>query len=355
MGAPKKLAIVSFRHALLTNKAIKVIVKPSMKNCVFLAPLTILVAFNLAHAAPMNYNPASPTQTAPAPRDFVVNDTKRAREIPIRVYLPAQTAATPVVLFSHGLGGSRAGASYLGKFWAARGYVAVFLQHPGSDENVWKNVAAQQRMATLKQAANLDNFLLRVGDVAAVLDQLEIWDKAANSPLAGRMDMTKIGMAGHSFGAVTTEAVSGETTARGAIFTDARLKAAIVMSPSAPKNADAQQAFGAVKIPWLLMTGTLDNSPIGGEDAASRLRVFAALPKGDKYQLILNKAEHSAFTDNALRRDAAPRNPNHHRAIEAISTAFWDAYLKGDANAKTWLESDKVRDVLEAADVWQTK
>lgn len=36
------------------------------------------------------------------------------------------------------LGGSRHCSSYLGEHWSARGYVAVFLQHPGSDELVWK-------------------------------------------------------------------------------------------------------------------------------------------------------------------------------------------------------------------------
>ncbi len=294
--------------------------------------------------------------TAPAWTDLEVHDAKRARDIPIRVYLPVQTTATPVVLFSHGLGGTREAATYLGNYWAAHGYVAVFLQHPGSDENVWKNVPLRQRMAALKQAANLDNFLLRVGDVAAVLDQLEIWNKDVRSPFFGRMDMTKIGMAGHSFGAVTTEAVSGETFALGVGFTDARIKAALILSPSAPANGDAKAAFGAVKIPWLLMTGTLDKSELREFDADARLKVFPALPAdGQKYQLILDKAEHSAFVDARMARDIAPRNPNHHRAIEAISTAFWDAYLKGDADAKMWIDRDKVRDVLETADVWQTK
>ena len=288
-------------------------------------------------------------------KDLEVNDAKRTRDIPLRIYLPAQTSATPVVLFSHGLGGTREAATYLGNYWAAHGYVAVFLQHPGSDEGVWKNVPIRQRMVALKKAANLDNFLLRVGDVAAVLDQLEIWNRQTGNPLVGRLDMTKIGMAGHSFGAVTTEAVSGETFALGMGFTDKRIKAALILSPSVPQNGDAKTAFGNVKIPWLLMTGTLDDSPIGGGDAASRLHVFPALPKGDKYQLVLDKAEHSAFVDARMARDVEPRNPNHHRTIEAISAAFWDAYLKGDTNAKTWIDSDKVRSVLETADVWQTK
>ncbi|MFP4253140.1 MAG: hypothetical protein ACLFRN_01580 [Halothece sp.] len=48
-------------------------------------------------------------------------------------------------------------------------------------------------------------------------------------------------------------------------------------------------------------------------------------------------------------------NPNHHRAIVDLSTAFWDACLKGDQAAQNWLDSDKPRHILEDSDRWQTK
>src|SRR5882762_10333976 len=79
-------------------------------------------------------------------QDLTVHDTARNRDIPARVYLPANGQPEPVVLFSHGLGGSRAGSKFLGDHWAARGYVAVFIQHPGSDDEVWKERAPEQRM-----------------------------------------------------------------------------------------------------------------------------------------------------------------------------------------------------------------
>ena len=103
------------------------------------------------------------------------------------------------------------------------------------------------------------------------------------------------------------------------------------------------------------MTGTNDNSPIGNQTPESRRGVFPALPAGDKYELVLNKAEHSAFTERALPGEKEQRNPNHHRAILALSTAFWDAYLRGDAAAKSWLTGTGARSVLQAEDVWQAK
>ena len=91
----------------------------------------------------------------------------------MRIYLPASKTPAPVVLFSHGLGGTRNGNRFLGEHWAARGYVAVFLQHPGSDDWVWRDKPLPQRMPAMNSAASLDNFLLRVQDVTAVLNQLE--------------------------------------------------------------------------------------------------------------------------------------------------------------------------------------
>jgi predicted dienelactone hydrolase len=163
-------------------------------------------------------------------------------------------------------------------------------------------------------------------------------------------------MSGHSFGVLTTQAVSGQSLPFGNLsFTDPRIKAAIIFSPSTPRRGDPREAFGNVKIPWMLMTGTKDLAPIGGADMKSRLGVFPVLPPGSKYEVVLYKAEHSAFTDRALPGDTEKRNPNHHRAILALSTAFWDACLRGDAAAKVWLDGDGPGRVLEKEDRWQAK
>jgi predicted dienelactone hydrolase len=304
------------------------------------------------------YDPLAIAEKAlPSPIELTVDDTNRARAIPLLVYLPAEKSAVPVILFSHGLGGSRNGSAYLGEHWAARGYVAVFLQHPGSDTSVWQTQPLRKRMDAMRDAASAQNFMLRVKDVGAVLDRLEIWSQADNHELSGRLDLDHIGMSGHSFGAVTTQAVSGQSYLRGiATFTDRRIQAAIAFSPSAPRQGgDPKQAFGDVKIPWMLMTGTKDTSFIGGADVQSRLSVFPALPAGGKYELVLDKAEHSAFTDRPLPGDREQRNPNHHRAILALSTAFWDAYLRDNSEAKAWLDGDGPQRILEKGDRWQKK
>ena len=315
-----------------------------------------LLVPGLAHGAPGAYDPLAVPEGRPETLDLVVADEGRQRQIPLRVFLPRDRSPVPVVLFSHGLGGSREGSAYLGRHWGLRGYVAVFLQHPGSDSSVWRDVPRGQRRGAMEQAAGTQNFLLRVKDVSAVLDQLGRWNGSSGHALAGRLDLHRVGMSGHSFGAVTTQAVSGQQARGGLSFTDPRVQAAIAMSPSRPRRGgDAGEAFGKVAIPWLLMTGTKDLAPIGGADLESRLAVFPALPPGGKYELVLDGAEHSAFTDRALPGDSSPRNPNHHRVILALSTAFWDAWLRGDDAARGWLDGDGPRSLLEKGDRWQRK
>ena len=300
---------------------------------------------------------AFPTRTtSPASSARSWASSPAATAPPLRVHLPQDRSLAPVVLFSHGLGGSREGNAYLGTHWALRGYAAVFLQHPGSDSSVWRDVPQRQRRQAMEQAAGAGNLLLRVKDVKVVLDQLAQWNEDAGHALSGRLDLGRVGMSGHSFGAVTTQAVSGQRFRGRLSLTDPRIKAAIAMSPSRPRRGgDSAESFGDVGIPWLLMTGTRDLAPIGGADLASRLAVFPALPPGGAYELVLDGAEHSAFSDRPLPGDAAPRNPNHHRAILALSTAFWDAWLRGDGAARRWLDGDGPSSLLEKADRWQRK
>ncbi len=311
-----------------------------------------------ALGVPAAYDPLLPIDAVGTPHDVSVVDPERDRVIPLRIVLPQAEGPAAVILFSHGLGGSRFNNDYLARHWTARGYAVVFLQHPGSDEAIWRNVPLWRRMAVMRSAANAGNFLARALDVSAVLDQLEQWNGDLASAFHERLDLSRIGMSGHSFGAVTTQAVAGQSFGRRERqpFTDERIIAALMFSPSSPRDGtDPAVAFGEVSVPWMLMTGTHDTAPIGGADVASRLKVFPALPEGRKYELVLDGAEHSAFSERPLPGDRRPRNPAHQRAILALSTAFWDACLNGDGAAAAWLDSDQPLQVLDPADRWQTK
>lgn len=332
------------------------------KRAAILLPSTPIWIVLLTNAA-LAYDPLAVDKSTPPnpPQDLTIKDATRDREIPIRIYSPAQKKAAPVVLFSHGLGGSRSGSKFLGDHWSARGYVVVFLQHPGSDESVWRGQPPREIPAVMRKAANGQNFTLRNQDVVSVLDQLEKWNKESSHALAGRLNLSEVGMSGHSFGAITTQAVSGQSFPLiGAKFTDPRIKAALVLSPSQPAAGDVNKAFANVTLPWLLMTGTKDianigGSPIGAANIESRYAVYPALPASNKYELVLDGAEHSVFTDRALPGESGQRNPKHHPIILALSTAFWDTYLRQDAAARQWLDGEGAKAILDEKDRWQRK
>ena len=318
--------------------------------CFVLAATLPLLAFG-ADYDPMNLSNSKPIETF----DLKIEDKARARIIPIKVYLTKDSATvSPIILFSHGLGGSKDGNGFMGEHWAKRGYVAVSLQHPGSDESVWKEAELRERMSAMQKAASPQNLLLRCDDVKKTISQLEEWNREEKHPLFKKLDLAHIGMSGHSFGAHTTQATAGQSFPLvGQKFTDNRIDAAIAFSPGSPPRGGST-AFTSVKVPWMLMTGTKDTSPIGGQTVESRLEVYPNLPKTiDKYELVLDGAEHSAFSGRALPGDKQTRNPNHHKAILALSTAFWDAYLNGNQEAKNWLTSSKANSVLEEKDRWQ--
>ena len=72
--------------------------------------------------------------------DLDRHDSARDRLVPVRLYWPeaAASAPVPLIVFSHGIGGSRAGYSHLGRHWAEQGYASLHLQHVGSDNQLWR-------------------------------------------------------------------------------------------------------------------------------------------------------------------------------------------------------------------------
>jgi len=313
----------------------------------------LVVSVSAVKAETAAYDPLKVPDTKILSQALEVKDAKRNVTIPVRVYLPEGGKPAPVVIFSHGLGGSRDNNPYLGNHWAKRGYMVVFVQHVGSDESVWKELPVADRLAAMRKAASAENLVSRTKDIPAVIDALTAWNADKANPLHDRFDLKHLGMSGHSFGAVTTEAVSGEAIAGGRIsFTEPRITASVMMSPSPPSLGDPAKAFAPITVPCLLMTGTQDVAPIGNVTAEDRLKVFPALANAPAWQVVFDKGTHMSFGERDL-MGAAPKDTRYHRAILALTTAFWDAELKGDKDAKAWLNGDAARSVLVPEDKWE--
>jgi predicted dienelactone hydrolase len=312
--------------------------------CWFLA-IAGLVPSVLAESTPRG-SPEMPSWGRPGPHEVAVTryawkDNRRQREVSVKIYFPAQGAGPfPVIIFSHGLGGSREGYEYLGRHWASHGYVSVHLQHLGSDRAVWEN--SWSKLLALRQAAhNLQNSLNRPLDVSFALDQLVILNQS-EGPFQGRLDLTRVGAAGHSFGAYTTLAVAGQVFGRPGgreiSLADPRIKAAIPMSSPVPRNKEIlPQAFAKISIPCLHMTGTRDDSPIGQTKAGDRRLPFDYTNSSDQYLVTFQDGDHMVFSDHQRLLSRGAQDGRFHDLIRLATTAFWDAYLKGEAAARGWL------------------
>ena len=268
-------------------------------------------------------------------------DATRERQVPVKIYYPKGAGPFPIIIFSHGLGGTSDGYAYLGQYWASNGYVSVHVQHVGSDDSVWRGYPAASRASAMNRAAqNITNALNRPVDVIFAIDEVLKMNRG-DSPLKGKLDVEKIGVAGHSFGAFTALAVAGQVfvtpSDKELTLSDSRVKAAIPMSAPVPKSQDKyDRAFSEIKIPCFHMTGTKDDSPIGETSAAQRRIPFDHCNGSDQFLLTFEGGDHAVFS-NQRRVAEREMDARFQPLICKSSTKFWDAYLKGDAKAKEWL------------------
>ncbi len=271
-------------------------------------------------------------------------DAARKRDVPVKIYYPeeAETKPFPLIIFSHGLGGSREGYEYLGRRWASWGYISVHVQHAGSDDAVWRGSRSREeamkgmREALLKPA----NAVERPLDVQFAIDRMTKLS-AEDARFKGRVDLKNIGVAGHSFGAWTTLTIAGEGAATlerlGARLSDPRVKAAVAMSAPVPLSAKLGNAFANIKIPILHMTGTNDISSLNDTTAEDRRVPYDRITGADQFLVTFEGGDHMVFSGRPRAMGGGEKDPLFQNLILQSTTAFWDAYLRFDAKAKDWL------------------
>ncbi len=285
----------------------------------------------------------------PVSNDLTWTDTARGREIPVRIYAPPvedDSGTFPLVVFSHGGGESREAFDYLGTYWASHGYIAVFLTHRGSDRQ-----AIRDRSIRSTSGGGVESFHLRPEDVRFVLDRL--LSGASGSPLVdGRVDKEKVAAAGQCAGSSTALAMVGlDADVPGNTdnaFVDPRFSCVIALSPQpgmqrgSPLHADS---WSRIEVPALVITGTRDfNWTAQARATPNHTRIpFDGMPSGDKYLVEIKDAEHNAFTDSVPYYPARKRDPRHHHWIQQATTAFLDAYLKGDQQMLMWLQQRQLQ------------
>ncbi len=340
-----------------------------MSRHISAAMMVLLATAIHAHARTPDYEPSAGNGS----REVVTlleewKDAKRSdRVVPVKIYYPKGSDACATIIFSHGLGGTRDGYKYVGEYWASHGFISVHLQHEGSDDAVWKDAKPLERLAAMKKAAaNPMAAMDRPRDVSFAIDMLEKLNKDEKSPLFKRIDPARLGMSGHSFGGWTTLAVGGQSfvgaggrAVPGVNAGDKRIKAMIPMSaPPGKDPAKYAESFKTIRIPALHMTGTLDESIVTTTTPEERTKPYEHTPgpkDGGKDQYLINfeGGDHSIFSGATLGRVRGgkgdpKKDPTFHKLIKQSTLAFWDAYLRDNAEAKKWLQEGGLKMTLGA-------
>lgn len=291
---------------------------------------------------------------------LTVSDPSRDREIELTCRYPVEAGSHKLLVWCHGLGGSRHHSEGVATLWASHGFVViaptfgdsieiVASQHPElgiepqhTDDLAWGTVPEifDFMIANLLQPAW---WLARVADVRAVLDQSPtLLDGVAD--FNGTLDTTRVGVGGHSFGAYTSQLFSGVTIdlpGEGPTsFRDDRVGAVVLASGQGRGQQGLRDgSWDTVACPVLNITGSKDMGATS-DDPNWKREPFLLSPPGNKYEAFIDGADHGLGGISGSSTAMFVNNDDHLRIVEQTTLAFWRAYIAGDADAMAWLNSE---------------
>ncbi|TQR40568.1 alpha/beta hydrolase family protein [Paenibacillus popilliae] len=233
----------------------------------------------------------------------------------------------PVLIFSHGFNGFRNQNTFQVEELASQGYIVVCIDHA---YDAAATVYPDGRTAYFQSTNLIDiserdrHIKLWKEDVAFVLDQVEKLNQS-NGRFMGRIDTSRIGMFGHSYGGATSAQMLAE---------DSRIKAAIDMDGTLYGTAFSESGIGK---PFLLMSAEMneDSKEESHEDEIRNKRALA----GGGMSMVIPHTDHASFSDfhliSPLLRSPGEDPRYVHRIINEFSLAFFDLYVKqtGDSSA----------------------
>jgi dienelactone hydrolase len=231
---------------------------------------------------------------------------KPDRTLPTNILYPKGSGPFPLVVFSHGLGGSYEYYEPLMQKLAAAGYVVAAPRFPLT----YAGAPGGPNGADVQQ---------QPGDVSFVIDQVLAASKGGG-PLAGLVDPDAIALAGHSNGAITTLGAVANSCCR-----EPRAKAAVVFAGTTGPYAGGEYDLADAP-PLLLVHGTKDLQ-LAYEGAVTMFNDA----RGPKGLLTLTGQDHGKWLAKGAVLDG----------VADATTSFLDAYLRGDTEAANALAAFK--------------
>ncbi len=279
-----------------------------------------------------------------------IADKVTGANLAMRVYYPNGTGSYPVIIFSPGIGGSYKVFIKLAVFLSTHGFI-VIVQNP-PDSGIFQKLRTDRRLRRLvqhdgskiSQAFAAETYLLH-GQNPLVARVLQIKEIIAALPqiqsllphFHGRFNLHEIGMAGHSFGAITTEVVAGAlkpTRVKLKGVPCRQIAGAEVISGGGDYRglAVARNRSTATQKPMLFITGSRDR--VNGRGFHSREEAYRELPAGKKFLLFIRGATHMSYNGMASRRQlpgiqlSAAQIIAIGDMVDETSLKFWNFVLK---------------------------
>ena len=260
----------------------------------------------------------------------------RAVDLQVRVSAPVTGNELPIILLSHGHGHSNNlsslnGYAPLANFWAAHGFVVIQPTHLSS---------TTLRLDPSDPEAPL-YWRSRAEDMSRILDQLDAIE-AAVPQLLGRLDRTKVAIAGHSMGGHTASLLLGArlTDPRDGTevnLVEPRITAGVLLAAPG-RGGDAIVEAVAENYPFFLTTDfskmTTPTLVVAGDnDPSPHLTVRGPdwhadpyfLSPGPKSLLTLFGAEHGLGGVSGY--DVAETTDENPERVAAVQQLTW-AYLR---------------------------
>jgi dienelactone hydrolase len=286
--------------------------------------------------------------------DIVLNDSSRNRDISVRVTYPDGPGPFPVIVFSHGAGGSPRTYDTLARFWATHDFVVLAPDHADSGGAAGKDPAAESaREPAGDAAADPKGWETRERDLAFVAAATGAVE-ARVPALKGKLDEARVGMGGQSYGAFAAMLVAGatvEVSKKPKSFADPIPKAFLLISPPGKgQQGLTERSWAEVTRPLMVITGTRDLGS-KNQDPSWRLDSYQLSPAGGKYAVFIEGASHLSFTGLSAEPGAALPKVGAKKTtadaevaifkdVRIATLAFWQTYLKDDAKAKAFLQTD---------------